>query len=40
MISQIQEATFQMYPCADGEGKLSEWRKCHRAIDESCRRLN
>ena len=39
-ISQIQEATFQMYPCADGEGKLSEWRKCHRAIDESCRRLN
>lgn len=39
-MAQIKEATFQMYPCADGESKLFEWKKCHRAIDESCRRLN
>ena len=39
-ISQVKEATFQMYPCVAGESKLGEWKKCHKAIDESCRRLN
>ena len=36
----INEATFQLYPCERNENKLTEWKKCRTAIDESCRRLN
>ena len=32
---KISQATFQMYPCVAGESKLGEWKKCHKAIDET-----
>lgn len=31
-MSEVNKATFQMYPCASEESKLSEWRKCHKKI--------
>lgn len=40
ILSQIREATFQMYPCDSGEKQDTSWRVCCKAIDESCRRFN
>lgn len=40
IISKIKTACFQMYPLSGNETELIEWKRCHRAIDEGCRRLN
>lgn len=38
-INEIKQATFHMFPLGYGENKEMAWKKCHVAIDESCRRL-
>jgi len=40
IISKIKIACFQMYLLSGNEIELVEWKRCHRAIDEGCRRLN
>jgi len=40
VIEKIKTATFQMYPLDGSESMTLAWRKCHVAIDKSCRRLN
>jgi len=39
-IKEIQNAVFLMYPLEPGENQKLAWKKCHVAIDESCRGLN
>lgn len=39
-IEEIRRITFHLYPLQYGESELVAWKKCHVAIDESCRRLN
>ena len=39
-IAAVKRSTLHVYPLAYGESELIAWKKCHLAIDESCRRLN
>lgn len=39
-IDAVKKTTFQVFPMTYGENSLVAWKKCHVAIDESCRRLN
>ena len=39
-LAAVKRSTLHVYPLAYGENELLAWRKCHLAIDESCRRLN
>jgi len=39
-MQQIKEAIFQMYFCSGSENQVNKWKRCHRAIDESCQQLN
>ena len=39
LIKEVKTACFQVFPLENGEMELIAWKKCHQAINESCRRL-
>lgn len=39
-LAVVQQSALSVYPLATGEREADIWRRCIKAIDESCRRLN